>query len=127
MRIAVPIETKNGMESMLYGHFGSAPHYAVYDTQTEALSYIDNDHSTHEHGHCSPTRGLADEKVEAVVCQGMGMRAIQNLGAMGIAVYFAENIDNVASAVLALKDSQLAPMSAENACGHHHGEGHDCH
>jgi len=32
MKICMPVSEAKGMDSVIYGHFGSAPFFAVYDT-----------------------------------------------------------------------------------------------
>ena len=34
MKICIPVETSSGMKSLVYGHFGSAPYFAIYDMET---------------------------------------------------------------------------------------------
>ena len=42
MRICIPTETKDGKTAKVYGHFGSAPYFTVYDTDKDTVEVIDN-------------------------------------------------------------------------------------
>ena len=50
MKLCIPVEKDNGMESAVYGHFGSAPVFAVYDTADGKTVFHDNGNMHHEHG-----------------------------------------------------------------------------
>ena len=137
MIIAIPTEKNIGMESPVYGHFGSAPFFALYNLADDTLSFLNNAEKEHEHGQCQPTGELKEKNVEAVVCGGMGMRAIRNLNQLGIKVYFSENAASIKGLIEKWKRDEIREIQAQDACGGHenghheggghHGEGHGCH
>lgn len=86
MRICFPVEENSGAESPVYGHFGSAPGFVLYDTETEKLDYINNRDINHEHGACNPAAALSGKSVDAVVVGGIGQGALMRLMADGIKV-----------------------------------------
>ena len=100
-------------------HFGSAPFFAIQDLQAGTLELLENNHDNHEHGSCTPVGLLQELGVEMVVCQGMGLRAIQNLKVAGIKV--RQSQPAILSEILGNLES-LPEMSGEGAC-----QGHDCH
>jgi len=118
MKICLPVVKKNGFESEVNAHFGSAPYFAIYDSEGNTLVFVKNGDSEHEHGMCQPTKLLKNQKINAVVCGGMGARAIQILNDMGIDAYQIDNI-TVKEAVSSLNKKSLRKMSPENACAHH--------
>jgi predicted Fe-Mo cluster-binding NifX family protein len=121
MKIAFPVEKENGMDSELYGHFGSAPIFAVVDDASGALEAVDNGQHGHAHGQCQPTSGLSERSVQAVVCQGMGMRAVQKLNEIGIQVYLAADARTIGEALTAFKAGRLPLFQPGDACQQHHG------
>ena len=121
MKIAFPVEKDKGMESELFGHFGSAPLYIVAEAAGGSLETVANDHHGHAHGQCQPTVGLTERSIQAVVCRGMGLRAVQKLNAAGISVYLAGESGTVRAALDDFKADRLPLLRAEDACGHHHG------
>ena len=40
MKICFPVQKNEGMSSLVYGHFGSAPIFLVLDTETNAVAAI---------------------------------------------------------------------------------------
>jgi predicted Fe-Mo cluster-binding NifX family protein len=121
MKIAFPIETDKGMDSELYGHFGSAPIFAVVDADSGSFEAVDNGRHEHAHGQCQPTSGLGERSVQAVVCQGMGMRAVQKLNEIGISVYLAAGARTIDEALAAFRAGSLTLFQPGDACQHHHG------
>ena len=75
MKICVPTEDNRGLESRLYGHFGSAPFLAFVDTASESVEMLENSGHHRVHGQCTPVGRIDADKTDAVVCQGMGKRA----------------------------------------------------
>lgn len=121
MKIAFPIEKDNGLDSELYGHFGSAPFFAVVDDGAGSFAAVANGQHGHAHGQCQPTAGLTELDVQAVVCAGMGMRAVQKLNEIGISVYLAAGARTVAEALAEFKAGRLPLFQPGDACQHHHG------
>lgn len=72
MKIAIPIEDARGLESPVYGHFGSAPAFLVVDSESGAASVIDNQQMGHVHGQCNPIAALAGQTVDALITGGIG-------------------------------------------------------
>jgi predicted Fe-Mo cluster-binding NifX family protein len=121
MKICIPSEQDLGLESRAYSHFGSAPYFILYDTDTGTLMVHRNADEPHVHGACQPLKALVAEPVDAVIVGGIGARAIDALNRMGIRVYRSvpgtvkENIDQFTK-------SELAEITADAACGQHrHG------
>ncbi len=54
MKICIPTETGEGKNAQVYGHFGSAPYFTIYDTDAQSIEIVDNANSHHEHGTCNP-------------------------------------------------------------------------
>jgi predicted Fe-Mo cluster-binding NifX family protein len=123
MKICVPTENDKGLDSTVYGHFGSAPFFAVTDTETDHVEVITNRERRHRHGECSPAERIGSRGIEAVVCGGMGKRAFQSLAGAGIDVFLSD-AETVREAVSAVRDNKVRRLTAESACG---GRGHQHH
>ena len=120
MKLAIPTQNKNGRQSIVFGHFGSAPYYAIYDDSTDELVFIENDEKKHVHGQCQPTAELTKNSVKAIICNGLGGRAINNLNNLGIKIYFDENVAKIDELIKKYKNHALQEFNPENAC-----QGHD--
>jgi len=118
MRICIPTETNKGKEAEVYGHFGSAPYFTIYDTEKDSVEIIDNANQHHSHGMCQPMNALVGKKIDAVVCGGMGARAVQKLNEGGIKTYRAipETVSNIAEQ---FKKGGLDEITVDNACAQH--------
>ena len=118
MKVCFPVAKDEGIESAVYGHFGSAPTFVVIDTDLENIGAISNANQIHEHGACNPIMALGGRKFDAIVVGGIGAGALMKLNAEGIKVYRAvEPIvrDNLAL----LKDSLLPELTMNQTCGGH--------
>ncbi|MFA5033760.1 MAG: NifB/NifX family molybdenum-iron cluster-binding protein [bacterium] len=121
MKICIPTETEEGKTAKVYGHFGSAPYFTIYDTEKDTCEIMNNSNQHHSHGTCHPMGSLESKNIDAVVCGGMGMRAIQKLNESGIRAYRASEgtVEEVAKQYATNKLEELTPG---NACAQH-----ECH
>lgn len=125
MKIAIPVTKYYGLENSVYGHFGSAPAFALVDAATMAVALLANRDQGHIHGACSPIKALAGAKPDAVVVNSIGAGALLGLRSAGIKVYrFAGG--TVAEAVRQFQAGALHEMD-ENAVCAGHADGHTCH
>ena len=118
MRLCIPTETKEGLEAKVYGHFGSAPYFTVYDTDKGDIKVIDNTNAHHAHGMCHPIGVIGTSSIDAVVCLGMGAMAVQNLNAANIKAFMAEG-KTVLEIVNKYKAGELQEITMQNACARH--------
>ena len=121
MRICMPTETDRGLDAAVMAHFGSAPFFTIYDTDTKSVEHIGNRNQHHLHGGCQPLLALNGKAVDAVICGGMGARAVQKLGEGGISVFIVKGA-TVKEALANYFAGKLSPITFLNAC-----RDHDCH
>ena len=119
MRLCIPTTTNEGKAATVHGHFGSAPFFMIFDTATSVVEVIDNANEHHSHGTCQPMSALTGRKIDAVVCAGMGARAVQKLNEGGIKVYRSIS-GSVADIVGQFLKGGLEEITVENACNQHH-------
>jgi len=127
MKICFPVETARGLDSAVFGHFGSAPFFLIVDTESGELMEVGNGDQHHTHGKCSPLKALGGQKIDSVVVGGIGGGAFNKLNQLGVAVYRAEggtvgeNLEKVKTGSL----QAFRPLSlcsghgAEGGCAHH--------
>ena len=118
MRLCFPIASENGLESIVYAHFGSAPRFMLFDTVTNKMDIINNQNLGHEHGRCSPIQALDGRSVDAILVGGIGAGAISKLNAMGIKVYKA-NEDTVQKNIDLFQSNSLPEINLNDACTQH--------
>ncbi|MCG3146921.1 MAG: hypothetical protein PCFJNLEI_00356 [Verrucomicrobiae bacterium] len=129
MKVCIPVEEFRGLNSTVYGHFGSAPVFALVDTDTLAIEPLANHDEHHQHGMCSPVKAVGSRPIDAVIVGGMGAGAVRGLQAVGIAV-FRFTGGTVGEAVEQFNAGELPVLTLQHACGgHSHGEtcGHENH
>jgi predicted Fe-Mo cluster-binding NifX family protein len=122
MKLCIPVEENNGLESLVYGHFGSAPCFLIWDSGTEEITVVSNQNSDHTHGACSPLKAIGSVEVDAVVVSGIGARAIERLNSMDIQV-LQSSAAKVSEALECFKNNTLSPLAPANACSGHGGGG----
>ncbi|MCP4566189.1 MAG: diguanylate cyclase [FCB group bacterium] len=121
MIACIPINGNSGLEDTLSEHFGSAPYFGMYNTESDEFSVIGNNNAHHQHGTCQPMSILADRHVDMIICTGIGRRAIQALNQGGIKVYKSE-AGKVGEVIEKIKSGKLVELDPAMACqGHGHG------
>jgi predicted Fe-Mo cluster-binding NifX family protein len=120
MKICFPVEKVEGLESQVYGHFGSAPAFIVVEAKSNEIKVISNKDQHHAHGACNPLKALNNEKVDAVVVGGIGMGALGKLNQMGVKVFKAV-APTIKENIKMIKSKQLPEFTAQHCCpGHTH-------
>ena len=119
MKICIPTEEQNGLDSLAYGHFGSAPYFLIYDTVAKIYEVLNNNEAEHEHGQCNPVQPLIEKGVAAVIVAGMGARALMNLQSMGIAVYRTTETSTVKNIISQMDFNKMQELTVDNSCQHH--------
>jgi len=120
MKICIPTASNQGKESRLFDHFGSAPYFTLYHSDTGELEIVSNQNEHHAHGQCNPVSMISSHHVEAVICRGMGRRAILALQNAGITVYLSRSV-TAEECLREFEENKLAVITPEEACpGHSH-------
>ena len=115
MNVAIPVDEYQGLESQVYGHFGSAPMFVLVDSETMAVRALDNPNAVHEHGHCNPMKSLGAARPEAVLVGGIGMGAVIGLRQAGIRVWRAPQ-GTVGDAVRLFNKGELPELVDRATC-----------
>ena len=129
MKICIPTMGENGLDNQVGEHFGRVPTYTIVDLDTNEVKVIQNT-SEHMGGQGYPPEIMAKEGVNAMVCRGLGRRAIMMFEELGIDVYIGAS-GTVKDVIDAFKQDRLQKANMDNACGqhafrdeHHHGNCH---
>ncbi len=122
MKVIVPLDEQAGQSSKISEHFGSAPFYAVADTEVDSLEIIANDCMHHDHGQCNPPDFFSKLGVSALLCHGIETGAVHKLQKMGMTVYITTIVTTLEEALLLFKRGTLKKVTPQEAC-----HGHACH
>lgn len=117
MKVCFPVKSNEGMKSVPYNHFGSAPEFVICDLEANTIKSIDNGDLGHEHGKCQPIKALSGTVVDAVVVGGIGQGAILKLNSMGIKVYRA-NAGTIGENIDLLNKGELKEFDSNHTCNH---------
>lgn len=119
MKIAITCEN-----NQVFQHFGHTPGFAIFEI-TDGKIVNEKMLSSGSSGHGALATLLALERVDTLICGGIGGGAINALGNAGIKVIggASGNVREVAEAFA----SGTLQVRADFHCNHHHhGEGHTC-
>jgi len=121
MRIAVTYEVETGN---VFQHFGHTEAFAFYDTEDDKI-VEKNVFQPRGAGHGALAGVLEENKVDVLICGGIGGGAQAALESCGIELCAGAS-GNADEAVEAYLRGELENTGAN--CDHHgrHGEGHDC-
>jgi len=120
MKICFPVLKNQGMDSLVYNHFGSAPIFVVVDAETESVTAVGNADQGHVHGACNPIMALNNQHVDAIVVGGIGAGALGKLNNMDIKVYRAQG-QTIRENVKLLSIGDLPQFSSQGSCSGHSG------
>lgn len=118
MKIAVPFD--NGM---IFQHFGKAQAFKIYIADENGDITNFEVVSTNGQGHSALSQMLSNANINAVICGGIGVGAVNALNEKGIEVY-GGNVGNPDMAVIKFLAGNLEQKSV--SCDHHHENGHSC-
>lgn len=117
MKICIPVLTQEGMNSPLSSHFGQADYFAMFDDETQALTFFNN--TGHHHGGTlTPAEIIHQAGAQVVLCGGLGGKAVQLFQQLGVHV-FNQASGTVADILAAYKAGSLPEATDATACHDH--------
>jgi predicted Fe-Mo cluster-binding NifX family protein len=123
MKVCFAVEKNDGINSTVYGHFGSAPLFIMVDTNQKVATPVTNEDVGHAHGACNPLRSIGGQPVDAVVVGGIGAGAVMKLNAAGVKVFRAVQ-KSVRENLVLLEQKKLPELTVNDGCsGHQDGGG----
>jgi predicted Fe-Mo cluster-binding NifX family protein len=117
MRLSVPSMGNKGLDEHVSPHFGRAPVFTIYETESEKVEIVPNT-SQHMGGVGYPPELMHAHKVDIMLCSGLGPRAIQMFEQFGIRVYVGA-MGTVKTTIDAWKNGTLQEATDETACKEH--------
>lgn len=121
IRVAVPVESGEGLEARRSAHFGRSEAFAVVDVadgQTGDVQMLAN--PPHGHAGCMSTVALlVSHHVTDVVASGIGQGPLSALTTAGIAVHHESEAVSVGGAVEAFVGGKTRVFGDEHVCRGH--------
>lgn len=118
MKICFPVQQDDGLESSVYGHFGSAPLFLIVDDASRAVVAVGNRDLHHAKGVCNPLKALEGQSVDAVVVGGIGAGALSRLRLAGVRVFRASPV-TVRQNLALLTEGALSEWTLQTTCAGH--------
>jgi predicted Fe-Mo cluster-binding NifX family protein len=129
MRIAISVESNNGLESTVAQHFGRCPYFALVDLEGNEVKEINILENPFFGGHqVGQVPGFIHEQgANVMLSGGMGGRAIQFFDQFGIDVATGARgtVKEAVTDYLAGNLSGSAPCAESVEHGHGHAHGHE--
>jgi len=116
MKLCIPAQEANGLQSATETHFPNASHLIIFDTETRNLATI----TVHEES------GEESTPIDAVLCASINRITLRSLLDQGIQVYGC-NAEVVEEAITQFERGELEAVGVAQGCGghgHQHGHGH---
>lgn len=129
MRIAISLQTNNGLNSMVAQHFGRCPFFALVDmdgNEVQEINVIDNPFFTgHQVGQIPEF--IHQQQANVMLSGGMGGRAIQFFQQFGIqaATGASGTVRATLETYLGGELREAAPCAESVAHGHGHDHDHN--
>ena len=114
MKICFPVATDEGLDSVIYGHFASAPQFVVIDTETRQSSAIANCDQENPYGGCNPFAALRGQQLDGIVVDGIGDESVRVMNMCGFRVYQAQSPAVAENVALREKD-MLAEVTVQES------------
>lgn len=89
MKIAIPIEEENGLDSKFSEHFGRSSYFLIVDESGNILEKIENIEDHKKRGIHPPTF-LKAKGVEVILASSIGYHALELSKKLGIKVFLGE-------------------------------------
>ena len=118
-RIAVPSNGQGGLGGTRAGHFGHCDVFTLVDVEEgeiKDISILQN--QEHVQGGCMvPVNILSDNKVNALIVGGIGMRPLMGFKQVGIEVYHDDQQVEIEPVVKDLIAGNLSEIKNDQVCG----------
>lgn len=120
MRIAIPVETDQGLDAPRSGHFGHATYFTVATVENGEVTGVESFKNVdHDEFGCGGVIDYAlSLNIDAIIATGMGYPPYSRFTAGGVNVY-AERETPIARDVLTkFLAGEVQPMDPNAACRH---------
>jgi predicted Fe-Mo cluster-binding NifX family protein len=119
MRIAVPSNGSGGINGTRAGHFGHCDVFTLIDCENgEIVDVLTLPNEGHAQGGCMvPVNLLAENKVNALLVGGIGMRPLMGFKQVGITVYHEAERPDIKPVIADLLAGKIPEIQNDQVCG----------
>jgi len=113
MKIVIPTEDKEGLNSKVAEHFGRCNYYIFLDEEGRVIEIVDN---TSKHSNFNlPPELIKNHGADVLLCRGIGPKALDLCKQFGIDVYVLES-KTVKEIFEKWKKGEIKKASFEDVC-----------
>ena len=118
-RIAIPSMGSGGLDGQRSGHFGHCDVFTLADVTAGEITNVSTiANQSHVQGGCMvPVNLLAENKVNALIVGGIGMRPLMGFRQAGIDVYHEATRLEIKPVVIDLIAGKLSQIGDNQVCG----------
>ncbi|MFO7963690.1 MAG: NifB/NifX family molybdenum-iron cluster-binding protein [Desulfobacterales bacterium] len=118
-RIAIPSMGEGGLDGQRSGHFGHCDVFTFVDVENGAIKEVSTQpNASHVQGGCMvPVNLLAENRVDALIVGGIGMRPLMGFRQVGIDVYYDGERPEIRLVVEDLISGNLPMIDDSQVCG----------
>jgi predicted Fe-Mo cluster-binding NifX family protein len=118
-RIAIPSNEQGGLDGTRAGHFGHCDTFTFVDVEEGQITNVSTlQNKEHAQGGCMvPVNLLSDNKVNALIVGGIGMRPLMGFRQVGIDVYHDAEHTDIKPVVEDMIAGKLTEISNDQVCG----------
>ena len=118
-RIAIPSNGQGGLDGTRSGHFGHCDVFTFVDVEEGEIKQVTTlQNQEHVQGGCMvPVNLLSENKVDALVVGGIGMRPLMGFRQVGIQVYYDVERAEIKPVVEDLIAGKLPEIQNDQVCG----------
>ena len=127
MKLCFPVVADEGLNSSLFGHFGSTPLFAIVDTETDDVKTVGNCDPLAPDAGCNPFKALVNVHVDCMIVTGIGDGFLEMFNTFGRKVYQAQSLSVKENVELfkqdALDELEIVNSALEGMCSDDDGAG----
>lgn len=118
-RIAVPSNGQGGLDSTRAGHFGHCDVFTFIDVEEGHIKQVSTlRNQEHVQGGCMvPVNLLAENRVNALIVGGIGMRPLMGFRQVGIDVFHDDQRPEIEPVVMDMIAGNLHEIQNDQVCG----------
>jgi predicted Fe-Mo cluster-binding NifX family protein len=119
VRIAIPSVSPGGLNAVSSGHFGHCDQFTIINVEGQKIMDVDViDNVSHVQGGCMvPVNLLAENGVQILLVNGIGMRPLMGFQQAGIKIYGGA-VGTVEFVVNEFLQGNLSPVGENDVCNH---------
>jgi len=118
-RIAIPSNGQGGLDGTRSGHFGHCDVFTFVDVENGEIKEVSTlQNQEHVQGGCMvPVNLLSENRVNALIVGGIGMRPLMGFRQVGIDVYHDDQRAEIEPVVKDLIAGNLREITNDQVCG----------